>query len=972
MTSAKPSATLGFVDRVEEMKRILDALKVASEGKGQLLLVRGEAGSGKTRLLQEAASEAEKQGFSVGFGTALAESVVPYHPWEEVLENLGLEVILKELPPPRLVRLDLITTEGDVRVKVERQGSDSELLSDMASALEEFAHDPKGKNEVAEGGFNLTTRDGHRLVLRQGSHFHLVAIIEGDEDEAFLADMMALGDKAESILSGEAPVEGPPDLIMETHLRQLLDSEIYEGIDYAKEDPKLRQNKLFEHVTLGLSRKARRSPLCVVIDDLQWADPSSLALLQYVTRNTQKTGVSILGAYRVEEAEARHHLKESLKGMEKEGILNEMDLNGLTREDLSDLAGSFIGSHSLSDEFLDSLWRETRGFPLLVREVLLGLEDDGEIVMQGYSKCLVRPLEKVTLPKRVRDVIRARLDRLSDEDRRLLDVAATCGTRFTASLVSSVAGEEERRVLNGLDAIAKVHGLLRTTDSGFAFDHPAVQEVLYEDVLVETRRSYHREAGKWLELAGAPIEDVARQYFLARDPRAVMKLKDAAEDARKGYSNEEGIRFCLEALELESKPEDRSDILKTLGFFHTRIGNLEEAFECLQHAVGLTKFKERQASIKARLANLHRRQGDFERALQACVEGIQLVEGDGTKAEALVLMERGWIHGASGNPSLALEDFTESLKMFEAVGDKRGIARCLWGLGLTYYETHDYARVLEWGQRLLIKSNEIYFVDGVSASLNLMGIARFHMGENEAALDLWKQGLSISRKMGDADGVDSNLHNIGNVYCQLGEWDQALNHYSRALEGFKKTGRKDPIVRALTQMVDVYLGTDDFDKALQTCREAERIAAEGDFPSLEARVERRFAGCYIKSMEFEEALKHCNRAFSIAKDLGHSQAVGATLHLYGVIYRHQGDWDRSMDSFQQSLDVYEEIGAQAEAAEVHLEMAVTHMNQGDKTNARAHMDRSTHLYEQLGRTRYSAGAKRLLDELTSSITGEKG
>ena len=120
MTSSTPSATLCFVDRVEEMKRILNELKAARIGKGQLLIVRGEAGSGKTRLVQEAAAEAKKQGFSVGVGTALAGSVVPYHAWKEVLEGLGLDTILEEPPPPKLLGFYLLTPEGRIQTKLER------------------------------------------------------------------------------------------------------------------------------------------------------------------------------------------------------------------------------------------------------------------------------------------------------------------------------------------------------------------------------------------------------------------------------------------------------------------------------------------------------------------------------------------------------------------------------------------------------------------------------------------------------------------------------------------------------------------------------------------------------------------------------------------------------------------------------------------------------------------------------------
>ncbi|MCJ2670422.1 MAG: tetratricopeptide repeat protein [Candidatus Thermoplasmatota archaeon] len=855
---------------------------------------------------------------------------------------------------------------------MEREDIDSDLLSNLASTLADSVHDSKGQDEVVEGGFTLLSQNGHRLLLHRGSTSHLGAIVEGREDEAFLADMMSLADKAESIFSGEdARYEGEePHESIQAHMRQLLDSEIYEGIDYAKEDPKLRQNKLFEHITLGILRKAGIHPVCVAIDDLQWADPSSLALLHYAARNTRKTRVLFLGTYRREEAAARHQLRDTLKGMEQEEILAEMDLNGLTREDLPDLAESFIGSHILSDALLDHLWRETRGFPLFVREVLLGLEDDGEIVTRGVVKLLVCPLDKVALPERVRDVIRARLDRLPIEDRRLLDAAATCGTRFTAALVSRVAGEEERMVLNGLSAIARVHGLLRPADSGFTFDHPAVQEVLYDGVPIETRQTYHKEAAEWLELAGAPIADIAEHYYLAHDPRAVVKLRKAAEDASQRYSNEEGIRFYLEALEFELDSEERCDILENLGSLYDRIGNSENALTSYQHVWRLVEGDEKQAGIKARIAEIHGKRGEHGKALRACTDGMRLVQGHGSKAEASILSVRAQLHVLRGDPSLALEDHTKALKIREAIGDERGIAQSLGGLARTLYELRDYARVLESGEKMLSKSMEIDYPDGVMSSLNFLGVARYHLGENESALDFWKRSLHGAEKIGRVDAIPGILNNIGNIHSERGEYDLALDYYSRALIGFKRSGHKEATVIGLLGLSDVYLETNDVDMALQVCREAESMAVQTGLLALEAKALRRFAQCYIKNGELEEALQHCGHAFSIASELGDRQVIAASKSTYGVIFREQGDWDKSVNSFQECLEINEELGAQAAVAAGHLNLGVTWKQQGNTTKARTHLLKSIDLWERLGNMRFLAEARRSLDELTDPTTSE--
>ncbi|MCK5644040.1 MAG: hypothetical protein KAJ19_24795, partial [Gammaproteobacteria bacterium] len=531
----------------------------------------------------------------------------------------------------KLLGLYLLTAEGRILVRVEREGKDVDdgRLTSSVNTLKEHVQgsfDPK-KCEWVEGQLAVMQEEGNRILVSGDANFIIGAVLDGKEDEKFLADLQGLTNTIASM--GPDMRLDAEQVAAEALLRQLLESRKYEGIDYVRDDPKLRKARFFEQVTLGLTRKAGLNPVLVVFDDLQWAEPSSLALVHYVARNTHEASVLLVGTYRIEEAESRPHLRDALKGMEQEDLVTEMDLKGLAQHDLADLAESFIGSHSLPDAFVDRLWRETLGNPLFVREVLRGLEEDNVITQKGGVKRLVRPIDQLALPERVREVIRTRLERLPKGDRRLLDAAATCGTRFTAALISKITGETKGKVLNGLNAIAQVHGLLRPTGSGFAFDHSAVQEVLYEDMTPDSREAFHKKAAEWLELAGGPLEDVAEHYYRSHSPLAVPKLRAAAEAALAQYANDEAARLLGEALELAPTEEGgeilelRADALEAGARYDEALAALDEA---LQVGAPVARCKGKVASVR-----IH--QGLFDDALAACEEGYTESEG----------MERGQI-----------------------------------------------------------------------------------------------------------------------------------------------------------------------------------------------------------------------------------------------------------------------------------------------------------------------------------------
>ena len=811
----------------------------------------------------------------------------------------------------------------------------------------------------------MLSQDGHRILLHRGSTSHLGAIVEGMEDEAFLADMMALADRAESILSGEDILgkEEKPHQAIEAQMRQLLDSEIYEGIDYAKEDPKLRQNRLFELIALGLSRKAGNQPVCVAIDDLQWADPSSLALLHYIARNTRKTGVLLLGTYRVEEAEARPQLRDALKGMEQEEVLAEMDLNGLTRDDLPELAESFIGPHVLSDAFLDSLWQETRGFPLFVREVLLGLEDDREIVMRGAVKRLERSLDELALPERVRDVIRARLNRLPKEDRQLLDAAATCGTRFTAALVSRVAGEEERKVLNGLSAIAKVHGLLRPADSGFTFDHPAVQEVLYDGVPIETRQSYHREAAEWLELAGGPIEDIAEHYYRARDPRASAVLRCAASEARAKYANEEAIRFYTEALELEEDAQKRMEMLYGLGEVYDLIADFEKSNESFGTALELTEEKRKRAEIQATIGNTLIKRGEYDEAKGICIEALNSVGGEECKEEAVAHTSLGLMYYRRGEFDRALEHFGKSLKIREKVGDKSGIAGTLNNIGITRRERGDGDQALECFSRSVKISKEIGHDVFLANHLNNIGIVYMDRGEYEKALDYYERSLATKEKIGDLLGISHSMGNIAFLCSERGEYDEAREYNRRALSLATRIGEHLGVTNDLLNIGITYRRRGDYENALKNLKKsmemAERIGSQSALSEAYCEV----AEVHFAKADLEKAREYCNLALSLATEMDRKKDVGAIKSILGKVYRECNMWKESIENFEESLRIFKEIGQKFEEAATHSEFGLMWEQNGDKAKGKVHHTKAIELFDVLGLSKRAAEAREALAAL---------
>jgi len=273
------------------MGKVAAAMENATVGRGGVLVFRGPSGIGKTRLLAEALARAAANGFTCLRGVAFQELVSPYHPWVEALEPLGLSHLLGPDPPPRLLALYILSSAGLPAAHAERPefSDEPELMATMLGAVAEFVRDAIAKPGAPDRVGVLRVAQGNRgfCVLPMGA-FGLVAVVEGRETEVFIEELTTLGSEIERrsgkwlrAWDGDVSALEPAALSM----REFLGSGKYEGIDLALNGAARRLN-VFQNILYGLRRRAGDVPLLIVIDDLQWADPTSLALFHFLARNT--------------------------------------------------------------------------------------------------------------------------------------------------------------------------------------------------------------------------------------------------------------------------------------------------------------------------------------------------------------------------------------------------------------------------------------------------------------------------------------------------------------------------------------------------------------------------------------------------------------------------------------------------------------------------------------------------------------
>ncbi len=382
----------------------------------------------------------------------------------------------------------------------------------------------------------------------------------------------------------------------------------------------LQQRQLFEQYTQVLHTLAARRPLLVLLDDLQWADTTSINLLFHMGRRLTGGRILIVGAYRASEvASGRpsiatetpqpHPLKPVVNEFKRHFGDIEIDLGQIPPAESRAFVDTLLDSepNRLDEAFRAALFRQTEGHPLFTIELLRHMQERGDLV-QDDEGCWIEvpPLDWDALPARAEAVIEQRLGRLDAALRDILSVASVQGETFTAQIVARLQDLSERQLLHRLSQelqqrhrLVQDQGEMRVGNkrlSRYQFGHVLVQQYLYDRLSPGERRLLHGETAALLEELYQDHTDeitvpLARHYAEAgQGEKAIPYLSRAGDHARLAYAHEEAIDFYQRALTFLKEQADYESAARTLmqlGLTHHNAFNFEQARQAYEEGFAL-------------------------------------------------------------------------------------------------------------------------------------------------------------------------------------------------------------------------------------------------------------------------------------------------------------------------------------------------------------------------------------------------
>jgi DNA-binding CsgD family transcriptional regulator len=537
-----------------------------------------------------------------------------------------------------------------------------------------------------------------------------------------------------------------------------------------------------EQMLALMNELCSETPSVLVVDDLQWADLSTISVWEWLARSVDRTALLLIGTVR-----PVPQRDELLAVRRVVGSGNTIRLEGLPEEAVSELIATISAGAPGSN--LLQLAAEAAGNPLyltelmdsLVRAQRLTVSDSGAVEVTGGP-----------VPGSLIGAISDRLDFLPKDVRDILQAAALLGNEFLVADLAVVSGKRVAELVPAIDE-ARTARVLKDVGEKLAFRHPLIRAALYDDIAAPLRPAWHRDAARALAKAGVPTQRVARQLLQAISGPNPDPLDESLLNWTVDAAPTLVAQAPRTAIELLRQAASRTPASTTRGAMLVcrlaealyRAGECAEAVQIATRAMVVVKDPDLLVDLHWTVSQSRAMLGRADEALEALEEAYELAEmSPQQRARLLVLTARS--HRALGEVSAAGNVATKALAAAEEAGDKWALGWAIHVMILVATMRGEVAVTLPLFDRALD-------VIGDDPELNdLAQLLQINKAIALGELDRYDEALATAtrvRQLADRTGSLVRLAQaqsaLGQLLFKVGKWDDAQAEVETLSDDFK-------------------------------------------------------------------------------------------------------------------------------------------------------------------------------------------
>jgi tetratricopeptide (TPR) repeat protein len=564
------------------------------------------------------------------------------------------------------------------------------------------------------------------------------------------------------------------------------------------------RERMLREIIAAIEALTADTPLVLVIEDLHWSDYSTLDFVSAVAQRREPARLLVIGTWRpIEVNLSGHPIKGVNQELQTRRCCVELSLELLTEAAVGEYLTARFPKHYVPDGLTALIYRRSEGNPLFMVNLADYLLARGVIADESRQDAVPLNETEIVAPESILPMIERQIDRLNDDERRVLETASVAGVEFSASVVAAADDadvaqiEELCKGLERRNHFLSAAGRDRRPDgmgaADYRFIHALYQNVFYERMSRARRRLLHQQIAERKESAyGSRAVEIAAELAMHFEEggdwrRAIKYLREAAEKALCSYANREAISYLRRALKLierspaAERPGPQIKILERLGTVYCSMDEMAEAAKAYEAVVACAQIEEQVESEVGALIRLCKPLYWTDR--QRCLEVVDRIGELSPRLQDELL--KAHARGYCGIWNLHLrgwqdEDFMAMVAAVEAA--RKADDRALLGLHLTELSYHQCMRA-----------------------------------EYRAACMATTEGLRLTLEIGDAYHYMTGQYFRSLALLHLGEWGELLRAINEGLVMADKNGHHLTNLCLQIQLAWLHEQAFDFERARELC-----------------------------------------------------------------------------------------------------------------------------------------------------------
>jgi class 3 adenylate cyclase/tetratricopeptide (TPR) repeat protein len=690
---------------------------------------------------------------------------------------------------------------------------------------------------------------------------------------------------------------------------------------WASLGPEQRRQQTLDAVKRLLLRESQLQPLLVVLEDLHWIDGETQAALDCLVESLPAARLLLLVSYRPEYGHA----------WGSKTYYTQLRLDALPAETASQLLESLLGRDPSVKPLKPLLAARTGGNPLFLEESVRGLVETHALTGQLGAYRLIHAVDRIQVPATVQAILAARIDRLSPEDKHLLQAAAVIGKDVPLVLLREIAEEPEDRLRPRLAHLQTAEFLYERSlfpDLEYTFKHALTHEVAYAGVLQERRRTLHARIVEAIEQTQADrlaerVEQLSSHAVQGQLwGKALAYSHQAGLKAVERSAQREAVGFFDQALEtLAYLPETRErqelaiDLRFALHLSLFALTQFERMGEILDKARELAEAladRGRLAWLLTYQAGAAWRQGAYGTAEDLLRRALALAEGSAREST----IEYATLY--LGLCAHTIGDYPRAIDLLQRARLTRGndrfaiqlAANATAWLASALADTGDFAEASRVAVEGLHRVDHAHHPWAQAATSCAVGLVDISQGDFARAVPVLERGLEIARSMQVVIWASPLAVHLGLAYAHVGRAAEALPLVQEAVRAWSTPVAVTYHAFSLVALGEVHRLAGRGDEALAAGQEALAGAIERKERGVEAAA-RRLLGDVTSQTEPgapASAEMQYRQALALASELGMRPLIAHCHAGLAKVYRRTGKQAQAEEQFESAGDMYREMG----------------------------------------------------------------